>query len=248
MGATLFESAADGLDAISVGVQRVAEIRDGTTGSLAITTGGTTVRHFLRGAVARFRKRYPDVALDFVPGRSSAACLEILRQGQADLALITMSDPIRGIEQRPVVTQELRAVVRADSPLGKRRRVRVRDLQELPYIGLSEGTRSHSYIHEHFRERGVELKAVLTVDDFDTASVFVELGLGYAIAPALQAWNFSRSAGLTSLSIEGVEPIPIGWAARRWSSLSLVAMSFVEMFGTEMARLKRVPGLKAVGS
>ncbi len=246
MGVALFESAAEGLEAIAVGVRRVEEIRDGTSGSLAITTGGTTVRHFLRGAVARFRRRYPDVTLDFVAGRSTTACLEVLRRDGADLALVTMSEPLRGIEQRPILTQELRALVPADSSLGKRRRVRIRDLRNRPYIGLSDETHSHSYIHRRFRAHGVELKTTLTVDDFDTASVFVELGLGYAIVPALQAWNFSRDTKLASLSIEGIEPIPIGWAARRWSSLSVVALAFVGGFRAEMRSLKRVPGLKVV--
>jgi DNA-binding transcriptional LysR family regulator len=244
MGEALFQSAADGLDTITSGVRRVAEIRDGGSGSLAITTGGTTVRHFLRGAVARFRDRFPDVALQFVPGRSTASCLEALRQDQADLALVTISEPLRGIEQRPVATQELRALVRADGPLGRRRRVSIRDLRDRPYIGLSAETHSHSYIQRVFREHGVELRATLSVDDFDTASVFVELGLGYAIVPAVQAWNFSRDARLRSLAIEGTEPIPIGWAARRWASLSGVAISFVEGFHDEMARLTRVPGLE----
>ena len=73
--------------------------------------------------------------------------------------------------------------------------------------------------------------------------MFVELGLGYAIVPAVQAWNFSREERLASVPIEGAEPIPIGWAARRWSSLSVVALSFVEDFREEMAGLKRIPGL-----
>lgn len=246
MGAALFESAADGLDAIAVGVRRVEEIRDGASGSLAITTGGTTVRHFLRGAVTRFRSGYPDVSLHLVPGRSSADCLQVLRRDEADLALVTLGEPQRGIEQRLALTQEPRALVSADSPLARRRRLRLRDLAALPYVGLSHETQSHGYIERHSRAQGIALEPSITVDDFDTASIFVELGLGYAIVPAVQAWNFSRERTLASVRIEGFEPIPIGWAARRWSSLSVVARSFVDGFREEMGGLKRVPGLTVV--
>ena len=60
-GEALRQAALDGLDAIAAGLQRVAEIRDGAQGSLSITTGPTTVRHFLCGAIVRFRRRYPGV-------------------------------------------------------------------------------------------------------------------------------------------------------------------------------------------
>ena len=244
IGAALFESAAEGLDVIAAGVRRVAEIRDGDSGSLAITTGGTTVRHFLRGTVAAFRKRYPDVALNFVPGRSTPHCLDVLRHEGADLALITMGDPTRGIEQRPVFTQDLRALFPADHTLARRRRLRIEDLSDQRYVGLPDDTRSQSYIGQLFREQGIGLCATISVDDFDTASVFVELGLGYAIVPAVQAANFARNGKLVPVPIEGVEPIAVGWAARRWSSLSLVAHAFIEAFRAEMVAMKGVRGLK----
>ncbi len=151
-----------------------------------------------------------------------------------------MGDPVRGIEQRPAFTQDLRALLPADHALAKRRRLRIRDLVDLPYVGLQGDTRSHSCISELFRDEGVALRATISVDDFDTASVFVELGLGYAIVPAVQAANFARNGKLVPIPIKGVKPIAIGWAARRWSSLSVVARAFVELFREEVVAMKEV--------
>lgn len=245
-GETLRVAAMDGLDAIATGVQHVAELRDGQVGALAITTGGTSVRHFMRGSVVRFRKRHPGVRLQFVPADSTPGCMEVLRRGEADLALVTIGEPVRGIEQRVVARQEPRLLVRGDDPLARRKRVRIRELADLRYIGLSARTTSAGLIERAFASEGVALEPTMTVDDFDTACVFVELGLGRAIVPAMQARNFAKEGRVTSVHIEGLAPVSIGWAARRWSALSSVAETFVEVFRRELQKQRAVPGLTLV--
>ena len=86
----------------------------------------------------------------------------------------------------------------------------------------------------------------MTVDDFDTACVFVELGLGYSIVPAIQATNFTRSARVSAIKITGLTSVPIGLAARRWNALSPVANAFVDVFSAEIKALSRTPGVEAV--
>lgn len=245
-GQSLRVAAMDGLDAIATGVAHVAEMRDGEVGALAITTGGTTVRHFMRGSVVRFRKRHPGVQLQFLPADSTQDCLEVLRRGDADLALVTIGETIRGIEQRTVARQEPRLLVRSDDPMARRKRVRIRELAGLPYIGLSAQTTSARLIARAFAEESVSLEPNMIVDDFDTACVFVELGLGLAIVPAMQAHNFARDHRVTSVHVQGLAPVPIGWAARRWSALSSVAEAFVEVFRRELGKQAAVPGLTLV--
>ena len=86
----------------------------------------------------------------------------------------------------------------------------------------------------------------MTVDDFDTACVFVELGLGYTLVPAIQAANFSRSARVTSVPVIGLGPLPIGLAARRWSSMPEAANHFVDVFKTQLKTMAKMPGVALV--
>lgn len=245
-GSTLREAALDGLDSIATGVRRIAELREGEAGSVAITTGGTSVRHFMRGSVVRFRKRHPRVRLEFVPADSTPSCLEILRRNNADLALVTIGEPVRGIEQRIVVEQKPRLLVRSDHRFAQRKKLRIRELEGIRYISLAERTTSYGLLKRAFARDGVSLEVTMSVDDFDTACVFVELGLGQAIVPAMQAKNFAQSGRVTSVEIDGLEPVAIGWAARRWSALSSGATAFVEIFHREMKKQQSVPGLRVV--
>ena len=96
-GAALRVSAAESLNVLRSGVQRVHELSGASVPSLTITTGGTSVRHFLRDSVVRFRRAHPHTAVSFKPANTTARCVELLRSGEADLALVTVDQIQRGI-------------------------------------------------------------------------------------------------------------------------------------------------------
>ena len=245
-GAALRESATESLNVLGGGIQRIHELSGARASSLTITTGGTSVRHFLRDSVVRFRGDYPDTIVSFRPANTTARCLELLRSGEADLALVTVDQAQRGIEDRVFARQDLRLLVPVDSALSQRKRLQLRDLENIRYIGLSSETNSGSLIEKAFVERNINLNHVMMVDDFDTACVFVELGLGYSIVPAIQAANFIRSARVRAIKIVGLAPVPISLAARRWNALSPVANAFVKVFAIELKAMSRTPGVELV--
>jgi DNA-binding transcriptional LysR family regulator len=245
-GKTLQEAALDGLDSIASGIRRIAELRDGEVGSLSITTGGSSVRHFMRETVIGFRERHPGIRLHFVPTDSTQSCLEILRRSSADLALVTIGEPVRGIEHRAVAEQAPRLIVCNDDPLASRKKVSIRELSAIRYISLTKRATSYAILQDAFEREGLALEATMSVDDFDTACVFVELGLGHAIVPAMHAHHFSQGGRVASIEIRGLKPVVIGWAVRRWSSLSSAANTFVEIFHHEMKQHTGVPGLSVI--
>jgi DNA-binding transcriptional LysR family regulator len=228
-------------------VQRIKSLEREQERAVTITTGGTTVRHFLRASVVRFRRRNPNVILNFAPANSTARCLEHLRAATADLAVVTVGQARRGIEQQVLAHQSLRLLVARATDWSRRKRVAIKDLAGMRYIGLSEWTSSSSHIEQALEEHAVTVQRVITVDDFDTACVFVELGLGQAIVPAVHAANFARSAQVASVAISGLAPLPIGLAARRFASLPAPANEFVQIFKQELNRMRRVPGLSVLG-
>ena len=205
------------------------------------------MRHFLQDTVAAFRERFPDVALELVTNRSTSRCLQAVRRERADLALVTIGEPVRGIEHRPVAELSFRLVVPSGDPLAARETIEPQELRGIRYIGLTPGRTSRGYIHRALEAEGVTLESTMTVDDFDTASLFVELGLGHTIVPAVHAWNFAKSDQVASVGIERLDAVPIGWATRRWSSLSRVALAFVTIFRDNLRGLGPVPGLQIVG-
>jgi DNA-binding transcriptional LysR family regulator len=242
-GQLLYEGLRTGLNSIEGGIQDVRRWRDGEAGELTVTTGGTTVRHILREAVVDLRRRFPAAVLRFEPASSTDQCLENLRRDGADLAFITMRPEARGVEQRTAVEVPMVLVVPEGDPLSRRRRVQIGDLREIRYVALSRGTSTYSVVERVLRDRGVSLRATATVDDFDTAVLFVQLGLGHAIVPAIHARNLLDGQQARAVEIVGFPPIALGWAARRFASLTPLACEFMRLFSARASRWPSMRGL-----
>jgi DNA-binding transcriptional LysR family regulator len=245
-GRILKDFALEGLDAIELGVRRVRTLKDGETDTLKITTGGTTVRHFMQGAIVRFRKECPQINLRFLPANSSRRCVEILRLSQADLGFVTTGDPLRGIRERTVARQRLFLLVAKSDPLARHKQLHLKDMQDIRYLGLSGGPTHRKAIEQAALERGVELRPEVVFDDFDTARIFVELHLGHAIVPAVHAHNFAKSGAVKPVLIADLPPICIGWAFRHWQHLPLAARRFTELMEQDLRKMRGVPGLELV--
>ncbi|MDB6158566.1 MAG: hypothetical protein JWO04_2272 [Gammaproteobacteria bacterium] len=245
-GKMLKDSALEGLDAIEFGLRRVRTLKQGESDTLTITTGGTTVRHFMQGVVVRFRRDNPTVNLRFLPANSTRRCVEILRLSQADLGFVTTGEPARGINERTVARQRLFLLVAKSDPLAKCKRLQVKDLQGIRYLGLSGGTTHHNAIEAAALERGVELKPEIVFDDFDTARIFVELDLGQAIVPAVHAYNFAKSGSVKAVLIGDLPPISIGWAFRQWKHLSAPAREFARLMEQDLRKMQGIAGLELV--
>ena len=247
-GQLLYDASSAGLGALALARREILRLRGGEAGRLAISTGGTTVRHFLREAVVEFCRRHPDVTLHFEPANSSQRCLEAVARHRADMAFVTIGVGLPGFEQRPVLEQPLRLLVRRDHALAARRAVTIRDLGSIRYIALSESTSSHRIIADAMAREGIALTPTARVDDFDTANVFVELGLGEAIVPAVQGRAFDRGGRVRAIRIRGLPSIPVGWAARRFALLPPVAHEFMDIFATAARRWGDIPDLRLIAA
>ncbi len=220
----------EGLDSIALGVKQVQQLAEGETGSLGITTGGTTVKHFMSDTVVAFRQRYPNVKLHFHSANSHRRCIDALRNEQADLAFITIGDPIKGIEQRQFIEMSWVLVVPMSDPLAQTKSLKARQLKAISYIALKDSSTSQNQLSRLLLDKGVQCQTITTVDDWDTAIQFVEMGLGYAITPQRHAENLRELHSVANIPIVDLPPVAFGWASRRWKSLPKIAVDFVGLF------------------
>jgi DNA-binding transcriptional LysR family regulator len=241
-GRMLKDSALEGLDAIESGLRRIRTLQHGEPDTLTITTGGTTVRHFMQGAIVRFRRDHPAVNLRFLPANSTKRCVEILRLSQADLGFVTTGEPARGVKERTVARQRLFLLVAPSDPLARYKRLQLKDLEGIRYLGLSGSTTHHNAIEAAALEKGVELKPEIVFDDFDTARIFVELDLGQAIVPAVHAHNFAKTGSVKAVLIADLPPISIGWAFRHWNHMSAAAREFARLLEQDLRKMQAIAG------
>ncbi|MFE2548335.1 LysR family transcriptional regulator [Streptomyces sp. NPDC059355] len=228
-GRILQAAAADGISGLDGALRRLDELVHGDGGSVRITTGATTVRHFMSEAVVDFRRRHPQVSLEFQTENSSRSCFDALAADDLDLAWITIGRPVRGIEQRPVMELPWVLAARAGDPLAARPRIEPADLTGIRHIRLPENSASRAHLDAAFAESGIRIRSDTSVADWDTALLLAELGLGHAVVPALPGWRVPGSDGpLRLVPVPALPPLPVGWAVRRWASLSPLARVFAD--------------------
>lgn len=245
-GAALLEAALHTLAELALARRKIEALRAGRSGSLSIATGGTTLKHFMPKAVVRFRAKHPEVVVRFMQGRSSADCIDALRLGRVDLAFVTMQEDLVGLEQQPVMLMDYALLVDARHELARRSKVALADLRELELIGLPASSSGFNSLRRSLSARGVVPNVPTTVDDWDLCFVLVTLGLGSAIVPAFHAHALvRRQATVAAVPIDGPEPLEVGWAARRFASLSPAASAFMRFVDEDLRAIAR-PGVQMV--
>lgn len=228
-GRMLCEAAADSIAGLDLTLRRLGDLVNGECGSVRVTTGATTVRHFMSEAVVAFRRQYPKVSLEFQTENSSRNCFDALVTSNLDLAWITIGGPVRGIEQRPVVELPWVLAVRVDDPLAGRSCVDVTDLDGIRLVRLPQNSTSGNRLDAAFAQLGIRISSDTGVADWDTALLLVELGLGHAVVPALPGWAVPGEDGpLRLVPVRGLPPLPVGWAVRRWDALPPLARVFAD--------------------
>ncbi|MFH9350764.1 LysR family transcriptional regulator [Kitasatospora sp. NPDC017646] len=240
-GRHLQTAVANGLGGIDHALRTIAELARGEGGSVRITTGATSIRHFMSAAVVDFRERYPQVSLEFQTGVSSRHCLEALTAGQVDLAWITLGTPVRGIEQRPVADLPWVLAVAAGDPLAARARIEPADLQDARLIGLPQNSVSRSQLDDWLGKSGIRPVFDTSVTDWDTAILLAELGLGHAVVPALPEWQGPGHPGLRLVPLPDLPGLTVGWAAREWDTLGPLARTFADTVATHCERATPPP-------
>ncbi|WKX71626.1 LysR family transcriptional regulator [Streptomyces sp. XD-27] len=227
-GRVLHRAAADGLGGLDHALRRLRDMRQGDGGTVRVTTGATTVRHFMSAGVVAFRERHPDVRLEFQTENSSRACFEALAANTVDLAWITIGPPVRGVEQRPVTTLPWVLAVRVGDPLADRAEIGPDELAAIRHIRLPENSVSRARLDQHLTRQGTEPESTTSVADWDTAILLAELGLGHAVVPALPGWHDAARRDLRLIPIPSLPPLAAGWAVRQWDALSPAAVEFAD--------------------
>ncbi|WP_370423680.1 LysR family transcriptional regulator [Streptomyces sp. QH1-20] len=240
-GRLLQAAAADGIAGLDLALRRLADLVRGDGGSVRITTGATTVRHFMSEAVVDFRRRHPQVSLEFQTENSSRSCFDALAAHDLDLAWITIGAPVRGIEQRPVIDLPWVLAVHADDPLAARSRIEWEDLAGIRHIRLPENSTSRARLDAAFAEAGIHVTSDTSVADWDTAILLAELGLGHAVVPALPGWRGPGHPSLRFIPVPAVPALSAGWAVRKWDALTPFARAFADTVTRSCAAHARRP-------
>jgi DNA-binding transcriptional LysR family regulator len=146
------------------------------------TMGTEAVPMLLRG----FRAQYPRVRFQLVQDYSDAM-LHRLREGELDLCLLSPRPEGPELTARRMGEQRLRLVVPADHRLAGRRRVRLEEVAEDPFVTLEPGYGMRRIVDVLCAEAGFVPRISFEGEEAETLRGLVAAGLGVAVLPPASA-------------------------------------------------------------
>jgi DNA-binding transcriptional LysR family regulator len=184
VGQEVLAAAAEMLDRAELLDARVAALRDGRWGRLAIGTFQSASAALLPGVLAEVRAQEPDVAVSVVQSEDNEELVAAVVGGRLDVTYLVgpVTDDrltIREVCRDPFVA--LTAATGATTPTGP---VRLADLAGVPLVG-HQACVCHDMVERAFRDAGVAATYVFRSNDNAAVQAMVRAGVGTAVMPLL---------------------------------------------------------------
>jgi len=193
--------------------------------SLAVTT---TANSIAAAQLARFRDKYPQVAIHLDVG-NRADVLHQLAANRIDLAIMGRIPPDLELEATRFMDNPLGVVASPRHPLARRKKIPVAALATEPFLVREAGSGSRNAMERFFAERGLEIRTGLEMNSNEAIKHAVQAGLGLGL---LSLQTLEPELTLKRLVALDVEDFPI---MRHWfvvhrtgKRLSPVAQAFKE--------------------
>lgn len=212
-GRTFLASAERALAAVEQAAESVRADADPGKGKVAFgflhTLGWETVPVLIRA----FRADHPRVRFALVQNYGEAM-LERLRAGELDLCLTSPVPDAPDLVARRLDEQRLRLVVPDDHRLAGRRRVRLAEAADEPFVTLEQGYGMRRILESLCAEAGFTPRVAFEGEEAETIRGLVAAGLGVALLPPPTV----PRPGVRELTVtapRAVRDIGVAWLAGR---------------------------------
>jgi DNA-binding transcriptional LysR family regulator len=208
---------------------------------IALIGTSAAIREYLPDGLGDFLARNPQVNVSVAEAASEASVLAVLA-GSADIAFVTESQAIEGLEFFPFVTNRFALVVPRGHRLVQEAGGRVISealADGCDVVGLLEGSALQDTWDQRVAGRGAGLNYRVRVPSFDAQLRLIERGVGVALLPEATARRGARTMAIEVLPLSDpylVRRLLI--CVQRFSALPTETQSLVEhLRGAEQAPL-----------
>jgi DNA-binding transcriptional LysR family regulator len=224
LGIRIFERSPRGVECTPAGrmlVQRGRELLDsadqlavdlrdwslGLAGHVRLLANASALLQVLPDRLEAFSRSHPRIHVE-VEERMSPEILGALLEGRADVGIVDVATPTRGLDFLPFFSDQLALVLPAGHVLAGEREVRLPQLLAENFIVLAGTNTVTTRLFNAAAALGEPLQVRMQMRSFDAACRMVAAGLGVAVLPAQ-----AIVPQLTHLALKAV-PVAEDWAQR----------------------------------
>jgi DNA-binding transcriptional LysR family regulator len=154
--------------------------------------------------LARYHRERPQVLIrPRAAAGGSAELAEGVRDGDLDVAFLSLPSTPAGLVLTPLAADPIRLVCRPDHPLATRGSVKISDLGDEEFVDFPAGFGTRAYVDREFARLGVDRRVTVEVPDLTTLVELARAGLGLATLP------LALLPGRGRLAVIDIDPAPV---------------------------------------
>ena len=213
--------------------QDLAEYAKGVKGQVRLLCNTTAITEYLPELLADFLREHPNLDID-LQELPSARITHALRQGAADLGIVSDAVDTDDLQTRPFRDDPLVLILPSDHPLAETPSLTFADTLSHDYVALGASSALAIHLEEQALHIGQRMPIRIRADGFDGVIRMVAHGAGLAIVPrvAIERWPPAQAVM--------TRPLREDWANR---TLKICARDFDSLPGYARALLEALtPG------
>ncbi|BBH31213.1 LysR substrate-binding domain-containing protein [Pseudomonas sp. St290] len=162
--------------------QDMAEYAKGVKGRVRLLCNTSAMTEYLPELLAGFLSTHPNLDID-LQELPSSRITHALRQGAADLGIVSDAVDTDGLQAWPFRDDPLVLILPTGHPLADGRAVRFSETLSHDYVGLNASSALAIYLEEQALHIGSRMQIRIRADGFDGMIRMVAHGAGVAIVP-----------------------------------------------------------------
>ncbi|MHC8341970.1 LysR substrate-binding domain-containing protein [Pseudomonas sp. RT6P73] len=208
--------------------QDLAEYAKGVKGQVRLLCNTTAITEYLPELLADFLREHPNLDID-LQELPSARITHALRQGAADLGIVSDAVDTDDLQTRPFRDDPLVLILPSDHPLAEQPSMTFADTLSHDYVALGASSALAIHLEEQALHIGQRMPIRIRADGFDGVIRMVARGAGLAIVPRMAIERWPQVQAVTTRSL------PENWANR---TLKICARDFDSLPGYARALLE----------
>lgn len=196
--------------------QQVARMRGelgehakGLRATVRIQVNTAAISEFLPERLAPWMAAHPQVDVE-LKERQSAEIARSVLAGHAEIGILSSAVDTTGLQLKPFAIDRLVLVAHSDAEWAAREHIRLADLLDQPFIGLTDSA-LQDHIEAHAEKLGRRLKFRAKLRSFDGICHMVSHGAGVGIVPEAAALRCQASLRISAVRLADA------WATRQLS-------------------------------
>lgn len=231
-GETLFKHIEQAFNFIKSGERALFEISNLMEGEIRIGASDTICKYFLLPYFKKFHENYPNIKIH-ITNRPSPLCLELLKRGNIDIAVINLSDKYKyeNLEVTPVKTiQDVFIGGERFNEL-KDKTIKLKELEKYPILSLEKNSTTRVYFEKLIKKNNVKISPEIELDSIDLLVEMTKIGLGISFVIEDAIKEDLKKGNIFTLNMK--EKIPsrsIGIVTHKKIPLPSAGKEFLGMF------------------